>query len=44
MKQKHLTLNERETIEEMLKNNFNLTEIGKAIGKHRTTVKRNFKS
>ena len=38
MKQKHLTLNERETIEEMLKNNFNLTEIGKAIGKHRTTI------
>ena len=31
MKQKHLTLNERETIEEMLKNNFNLTEIGEAI-------------
>lgn len=38
MKQKHLTLEERETIEDMLKNNFNLTEIGKTIGKHRTTI------
>lgn len=38
MKQKHLTLEERETIEDMLKNNFNFTEIGKAIGKHRTTI------
>lgn len=38
MKQKHLTLEERETIEDMLKNNFNFTEIGKVIGKHRTTI------
>ena len=38
MKQKHLTLEERETIEDMLKNNFNLTEIGNTIGKHRTTI------
>lgn len=32
MKQKHLTFEKRETIEDMLKNNFNLTEIGKTIG------------
>ena len=38
MKQKHLTLEEREIIEDMLKNNFNFTEIGKVIGKHRTTI------
>lgn len=38
MKQKHLTIEERETIEDMLKNNFNLTEIGKTIEKHRTTI------
>lgn len=38
MKQKHLSLDERETIEEMLKNNFNLTQIGEKIGKHRTTI------
>lgn len=38
MKQKHLTLEEREIIEDMLKNNFNFTQIGKVIGKHRTTI------
>ena len=38
MKQKHLSLEERETIEDMLKNNFNFTAIAKAIGKHRTTI------
>ena len=38
MKQKHLTLEEREIIEDMLKENINFTEIGKAIGKHRTTI------
>ena len=38
MKQKHLTLEERETIEDMLKENINFTEIGKVIGKHRTTI------
>lgn len=32
MKQKHLTL------EDILKNNFNLTEIEKTIGKNRTTI------
>ena len=35
MKQKHLTLEERETIEDMLKENINFTEIGKVIGKSR---------
>lgn len=38
MKQKHLTLEEREFIEEKLKENWNLTEIGKEINKHRTTI------
>ena len=38
MKQKHLSLDERENIEEMLKSNFNLTQIGEKIGKHRTTI------
>lgn len=38
MKHKHLTLEERETIEDLLKKNFNLTEIANAIGKHRTTI------
>lgn len=38
MKHKHLTLNEREIIEDMLKEKANLTEIGKVIGKHRTTI------
>lgn len=38
MKQKHLSLEERETIEDMLKENINFTEIGKVIGKHRTTI------
>lgn len=38
MKQKHLTLEEREIIEEMLKNNFSLTQIGSKVGKHRTTI------
>ena len=38
MKHKHLTLEEREIIEDLLKKNFNLTEIGNAIGKHRTTI------
>ena len=38
MKQKHLTLEEREFIEDKLKENWNFTEIGKAINKHRTTV------
>lgn len=31
MKQKHLTLEERETIEDMLKENINFTEIGKLL-------------
>ena len=38
MKQKHLTLEEREFIEEKLKENWNFTEIGKEINKHRTTI------
>ena len=38
MKQKHLSLDEREDIEDMLKKNFNLTQIGEKIGKHRTTI------
>ena len=38
MKQKHLSLDEREIIEEMLKDNFNLTQIGEKIEKHRTTI------
>lgn len=37
MKQKHLTIEEREFIEEKLKENWNFTEIGKEINKHRTT-------
>ena len=38
MKHKHLTLDERESIESMLKEKFNLTQIGNALGKHRTTI------
>ena len=38
MKQKHLTLEEREKIEEMLKEGYNLTQIGKKLKKHRTTI------
>lgn len=38
MKQKHLTLEEREFIEDKLKENWNFTEIGKEINKHRTTI------
>ena len=38
MKHKHLTLEEREIIEDMLKEGFNLTQIGEKINKHRTTV------
>ena len=38
MKQKHLSLEEREIIEDMLKEKFNLTQIGEKIGKHRTTI------
>ena len=38
MKQKHLTLEERETIEDLLKDNFNFTQIGERIGKHWTTI------
>lgn len=38
MKQKHLTLEERETIEDLLKDNFNFTQIGEKTGKHRTTI------
>lgn len=38
MKQKHLTLEERESIEDMLKDNFNFTQIGEKTGKHRTTI------
>lgn len=38
MKQKHLTLEEREAIEDLLKDNFNFTQIGEKIGKHRTTI------
>ena len=35
---KHLTLEERETIESLLKENNTFTFIGEQIGKHRTTV------
>ena len=35
---KHLTLEERETIESSLKENNTFTFIGEQIGKHRTTV------
>ena len=38
MKQKHLTLEEREFIENKLKENWNFTVIGKEINKHRTTI------
>lgn len=38
MKQKHLTLEEREFIEDKLKENWNFTKIGKEINKHRTTI------
>ena len=38
MKQKHLSLDEREIIEDMLKENCNLSQIGDKIGKHRTTI------
>ena len=38
MKQKHLTLEEREAIEDLLKDNFNFTQIGEKIGKHWTTI------
>ncbi len=38
MKQKHLTLEERETIEDMLKENCNFSQIGKELSKHRTTI------
>lgn len=38
MKQKHLTLKEREFIEEKLKENWNFTSIGKELNKHRTTI------
>lgn len=38
MKQKHLTLEEKGFIEEKLKENWNFTEIGKEINKHRTTI------
>ena len=38
MKQKHLTLEEREYIEDKLKDSWNFTEIGKEINKHRTTI------
>lgn len=38
MKQKHLTLEEREFIEDKLKENWNFTLIGKELNKHRTTI------
>lgn len=38
MKQKHLTLEEREFIEDKLKENWNFTQIGKELNKHRTTI------
>lgn len=38
MKQKHLTLEEREFIEDKLKENWNFTSIGKELNKHRTTI------
>ena len=38
MKQKHLSLDERETIEDMLKETYNLTQIGNEIGIHRNTI------
>lgn len=38
MKQKHLTLEERELIENRLKENWSFTQIGKELNKHRTTI------
>ena len=38
MKQKHLTLDERKTIEQMIKEGYSFTQIGEKIGKHRTTI------
>lgn len=38
MKQKHLTLEKREFIEDKLKENWNFTQIGKELNKHRTTI------
>ena len=38
MKQKHLSFEERETIEDLLKEKLNLTQIAENIGKHRTTI------
>lgn len=38
MKQKHLTLDEREFIEDKLKENWNFTQIGNNLKKHRTTI------
>lgn len=38
MKHKHLTLDDREKIEEGIKEGKSFTEIGKNLGKHRTTI------
>ena len=38
MKQKHLTIDDREKIEEMLKEGLSFTDIGNEINKHRTTI------
>ena len=37
-KSKHLTLDERIEIESMLKEGLNFTEIGEALGKHFSTI------
>lgn len=40
---KHLSLDDRITIQNLLDSNVNLTAIGKALGKHRTTVSKEIK-
>lgn len=40
---KHLTLEDRITIQNLLDSNVNLTTIGKALGKHRTTISKEIK-
>lgn len=41
---KHLTLNERSTIESMLKHKTSFTKIGKALDKHPTTISKEIRS
>lgn len=40
---KHLTLEDRMTIQNLLDANVNLTAIGNALGKHRTTISKEIK-